>query len=211
MTVFIRSAMVREMLLHRARLGHDDGLEQRHRNQQHLAARLGDEVREHRVAGHQRHFVERVAGFQSAERLPRRAVAEDRGLNRAAQDHAKVRRFVALVKNASLASNDWTFEPLTKVLQSFGREVAKRCHVLVKERCSIRGVHGRSGILWMALSPWRDEDAPVQGIRQAEKTEMRATLPDSLSGTLLDLKASTRANHVHDCGTVRRRKVILPT
>ena len=86
-------------VLHRARLGHDDGLEQRHRNQQHLAARLGDEIREHRVAGHQRHLVERVAGLQSAERLPRAAVAEDRGVDRAAQDHAEVRGFGALVHN----------------------------------------------------------------------------------------------------------------
>ena len=64
-------------VLHRARLGHDDGLKQRHGNQQHLAARLGDEIREHRVAGHQRHLVERVAGLAigraTAARRRRRA------------------------------------------------------------------------------------------------------------------------------------------
>ena len=39
-------------VLDRVRLGHDDGLEQGHGDQQHLAARLGDEIRDRHVAGH---------------------------------------------------------------------------------------------------------------------------------------------------------------
>jgi hypothetical protein len=81
--------------LHRARLGHDDGLKQRHGNQQHLAARLRDEIREHRIAGHQRRLIERVAGLQTPERLPHATVAEPRGIHRAAQHHAEMRSFRA--------------------------------------------------------------------------------------------------------------------
>jgi hypothetical protein len=64
-------------LLHRSRFGHEDRLKQGHWNQQHLAARLGDEIRRDWGAGYQRQFIKRVTGLQSADRLPSVAVTVD--------------------------------------------------------------------------------------------------------------------------------------
>ncbi len=140
--------------LHRARLGHDDRLEQRHRNQQHLAARLGDEVREHRIPGHQRHLAERVASFQLSQELPRAAIAEHRGSHRAAQHDTEMRGFLAPVGNRFIGFERNDARAIDQLLQAFGGEVLEESYLFL-EKCL--WVHGLD---WVVVD-WQDE--PIVG------------------------------------------------
>ena len=63
-------------VLHRAGVAHDGRLEDGDRNPQHLAARLGDEIRHRLVAAHQRHLAKRIAGLEVPDDLALAAVAE---------------------------------------------------------------------------------------------------------------------------------------
>ena len=102
-------------VLHRARLGHDDGLEQRHRNQQHLAARLGDEVRQQRdrrSSAPSRRTCRRPSAARATAACRRR-----RGPRRAIVPLSTTPKCVASAPwwaMASFASNDPTREPSTK-------------------------------------------------------------------------------------------------
>ena len=66
-------------MLHRAGLGDDNGLKQRHRNQQHLARRFGHQVGKQGIAGHQCGLAKCLAGFQFPQAMPCAAVAGNVG------------------------------------------------------------------------------------------------------------------------------------
>ena len=69
---------------HCARFGDNDGLEERHRDEQHLAVRFGDEVRDRLFARHQGHFAECVAGLEMPQHLGNTAIVRDRCGHRSA-------------------------------------------------------------------------------------------------------------------------------
>jgi hypothetical protein len=127
----------------------DHRLEERHRHEQHLGRRLGDDVREHPVAGHERHLAERAPGLEAAERQPRAPATDHGRRGDAREDDAEVRRGRAVVDDRLVGLERRDRRALDELAQTFVGKVREQPDVGLQEgddlevrfhrTCSFRG------------------------------------------------------------------------
>ena len=73
--------------------------------------------------------------FKLPERMPRAAIAEDRGSHRAAQDDTEVRGFLAPVGNRFIGFERNDARAIDQLLQAFGGEVLEQSYLLFQKVC----------------------------------------------------------------------------
>src|SRR5690242_854963 len=117
---------------YRAGLGHNDGLKERHRNEQDFAMRCGDEIRQQWITCQQCGFGERVARVQLSERLAR-AVVQSRGRYCPAQHNSEISSFCPLVGDRFVRFEGSDLRAFDQLVEPLRRKVSKYPHSFLEK------------------------------------------------------------------------------